>query len=45
MNTVLDKRPCTPAQSLENSLKEMKSIREDKKRKKTWKEYKKELND
>lgn len=38
-------RPCTPAESLEQSLKEMKLMREGKLHKKTWKDFLKELKD
>jgi len=38
------KRPCTPAQSLELSLKEMKLMRQRKMKKRSWKEFRQELN-
>lgn len=35
------KRPCTPQESLQQSLQEMKQMREEKKDKTTWDQYKK----
>ena len=34
-----DKRPCSPKESLEKSLKEMKQMREGKNKKTTWDKY------
>jgi len=39
-----DKRPCSPAQSLSKSLKEMSLISQGKLKKRTWNELKNELN-
>lgn len=36
-----EKRPCTPQESLQQSLQEMEKIREGKKEKTTWDQYKK----
>jgi hypothetical protein len=38
-----EKRPCTPAESVKESLKEMKLMREGKMKKQTWDEYVHEL--
>jgi len=38
-----DKRPCSPAQSLSKSLKEMNLISQGKLKKRTWNELKNEL--
>ena len=38
-----EKRPCSPAESLKESLKEMKLMREGKMKKQTWDEYVHEL--
>lgn len=38
-----DKRPCSPAQSLSKSLKEMNLISQSKLKKRTWNELKNEL--
>lgn len=38
-------RYCTVSESLENSLKQMKVIRSEKMKKKTWKEFKRELQE
>ncbi|MFW6046777.1 MAG: hypothetical protein ACOCP4_03195 [Candidatus Woesearchaeota archaeon] len=33
------KRPCTPEESLQQSLQDMKQMREGKKKKTTWEQY------
>ncbi|HID0881130.1 TPA: hypothetical protein ACXDAY_002082 [Clostridium botulinum] len=38
-------RYCTVSESLEESLKQMKAIRSGKMKKKTWKEFKQELQE
>jgi len=45
MNTALKEipRPCSPKESLEQSLKEMQLIRQGKLKKRFWKDLKKEL--
>ncbi|OLN33836.1 hypothetical protein [Desulfosporosinus metallidurans] len=37
-------RHCTPAQSLKQSLREMKLMRNGKMKKRSWKEFREELN-
>jgi len=37
-------RPCSPTESLEQSLKEMQAMRQNKMEKRTWRELKKELD-
>lgn len=36
MNDVLEKRPCSPSESIENSLREMKLMRSGQKKKRSW---------
>lgn len=43
MNTTLNKY-CTPSESLEQSLKEMKLMRSGKKKKRNWREMMKDIN-
>lgn len=45
MSTITEiKRPCTPSESLVQSLKEVSLIRQGKMKKRTWEELKRELN-
>jgi hypothetical protein len=41
---ITTKRPCTPKESLKNSLIEMKKMRENQKPKTTWNQFRNELN-
>ncbi|MFJ8528648.1 hypothetical protein [Bacillus sp. NPDC094106] len=36
VNDVLEKRPCSPSESIKNSLREMTLMRNGKKKKRTW---------
>ena len=45
MNTAtVDKKPCSPSDSLKQSLKEMNLIRNDKAPKRTWSDFSKEID-
>lgn len=41
----IHERPLTPSESLEQSLRELKAMRQDKNGRKTWQELKKELDE
>ncbi|MGF7186060.1 hypothetical protein GGQ84_002153 [Desulfitispora alkaliphila] len=44
MDTTIKKRPNSPIESLKNSLTEMRQIRMGKQKKRTWRQFKEELN-